>query len=49
MNLIQLAEPLFVEYLDCFQFGAIMNKVAVIVSKQAFLCNSRFHFSWLNT
>ena len=49
MNLIQLAEPLFVEYLDCFQFGAIMNKAAVIVSKQAFCVTPRFHFSWLNT
>ena len=48
MNLIQFAQPLFVEYLDVFQFGAVMNKAAVIISKQVFCVTPQFHFSWLN-
>ena len=42
MNLIQLAEPLFVEYLDCFQFGAIMNHATVTLPMQSLCVDTCF-------
>lgn len=48
MSLIKFAYPLLVEYLDGFQFGAVIKKAAMIISQQVFCVTPCFHISWLN-